>query len=179
MVGELLPYALLFARMAVGLLFALSAMGKLRDLPAFAQAMAGFRLLPRQFTPAAAALFVTGEAAVVLLMLAGGRFLVVGFGLALSLLAHFSAVIAAALARGLQTPCHCFGASQRAVSGYELWRNLGFTAVALLGLGALASVSGETASLNLAEFSLVGLMAAACVILWARLEEIIELLRTA
>jgi hypothetical protein len=176
MVGELLPYALLFARTAVGLLFALSLAGKLRDLPAFARAVAGFQLLPRRLAPAAAALFVAGEAAVVVLMLAGGRFLAVGFGLALGLLALFSAAMAAALARGLQTPCHCFGALEQAVSGYDLWRNLGFATLALLGL---ASLSGETASPNLAEFSLVGLMAAACVVLWARLGEIIELLRTA
>jgi hypothetical protein len=173
MAGELLPYALTFARTAVGLVFVLSVIGKLRDLPGFVRAVAGFQLLPRPLVPAAALLFLAGEVIVVGLLLFGGPFLAAGFGLVLGLLLLFSLALATVLARGLQTPCHCFGASDKAISGYDLWRNLGFMTVALLGLGAL---SAEPISLNWVEFGLVSLMATVCVIFAARLGEIIELL---
>jgi hypothetical protein len=177
MFSELLLYALLFSRTAVGLVFAFSLVGKLRDLPAFVRAVADFQILPRRFTPAAAVLFVAGEAAVVALMLAGGHFLVVGFGLALGLLALFSAAIATALAWGLQTPCHCFGASTRIVSHSDLWRNAGFVVFSLLGFTTALTVSGEPGRLHMSEFTVISLMALVLVVVWARMGELVELLR--
>jgi hypothetical protein len=176
MVGELLPYGLMFARTAVGLVFVLSVIGKLRDLPGFVRAVAGFALLSQPLVRATALLFLAGEVVVVGLLLFGGPFLAAGFGLALGLLLLFSLALTTVLIRGLQTPCHCFGASEKAVSGYDLWRNLGFVAVALLGLGTL---SAEVVTVNRVELGLVSLMAAVCIIFWARLGEVLELLYAA
>jgi hypothetical protein len=177
MFSELLPYALLFSRTAVGLVFALSLVGKLRDLPAFARAVADFQILPGRLVPAAAGFIVAAELAVVGLMLLGGPFLAAGFGVALGLLLLFSAVIALALHHGLQTPCHCFGASTRIVSRSDLWRNAGFVAFSLLGFTAALTVSGEPGRLHMSEFAVISLMAMVLVIVWARMGELVELLR--
>jgi hypothetical protein len=143
------------------------------DLPGFVRAVAGFALLPQPLVRAAALLFLAGEVAVVGLLLFGGPFLAAGFGLALGLLLLFSLALATVLIRGLQTPCHCFGATDKAISRYDLWRNLGFVAVALLGLGTL---SAEVTNLNWIELGLISLIATVCVIFWVRLGDVIELI---
>jgi uncharacterized membrane protein YphA (DoxX/SURF4 family) len=65
----LAPYALTFSRIALGLVFAASSIGKLRDLPMFARAVENFRVLPRQFVRACAYMFLGGEIAVLALMI--------------------------------------------------------------------------------------------------------------
>ena len=82
----MLPYLLTFCRLVIGLTFALSFVGKMRDVGQFAETIGRFELLPRWWTKTAALLFLGGEAAVVILLIAGGPLLALAFGLATLLL---------------------------------------------------------------------------------------------
>jgi uncharacterized membrane protein YphA (DoxX/SURF4 family) len=71
MPGVLVPYSLTFTRIAIGLVFAASSVGKLRDFPAFERAVGNFHILPRRFVRLCSRLFLAGEIVVVALMLFG------------------------------------------------------------------------------------------------------------
>ncbi len=178
MLAALLPYFLAFSRIGIGLVFAASSIGKLRNFPAFERAIANFQILPRQVVRFSACLFLTGELAVVALLPIGGRFLAIGFWLAIFLLLIFCVALLSVLARGIQTPCNCFGSSQRPVSAYDMWRNVGFMVCALAGLVSLSALPGTRANLSMVELGLLGLMAVVFVVLWAHLGEFLELFST-
>ena len=62
----MLPYLLIFCRLAIGIMFAYSFLMKVRDVVAFAQSITNFRLLPLRWSKWLARLFLVGELAVVL-----------------------------------------------------------------------------------------------------------------
>jgi Methylamine utilisation protein MauE len=167
-------YLLAFCRIATGLLFAVSAIGKLRDFAAFRASVAGFELLPRAWSPIAARVLLGAEVGVVLLLAVGGPLLPVGFWLAALVLLGFSAALVAVLRRGLRVTCNCFGPTTRHVSYYDVIRNLVLLAVALLGVLALAA-SGQ--ALDGTEIVLVALMAGCFVALLTQLADVAETLR--
>lgn len=163
---------LFFCRIATGTVFAVSALGKLRDLPAFEQAVRRFHLLPTKTVRPVAHLFVLGEATVAVTMLLGGSRLSWGFGLAAILLVLFSIAIGSALRHSLPIACNCFGKSERPVSALDLVRNGGLLGFALPGLffssGGNAGVGTETGIL-------LGLMAVAVALAWSRIGDLAEL----
>jgi hypothetical protein len=128
-----LPYLLAFSRIALGLLFAYSFVTKARDVTQFAETIGRFDLLPRRWSKTVALLFLGGEAAVVILIIAGGRLLPLAFALAGLLLAVFSLALLLALRRGIETACNCFGASEKPLTYYDVGRNAGFIACSVLG----------------------------------------------
>jgi uncharacterized membrane protein YphA (DoxX/SURF4 family) len=172
-----LLYLLVFCRVAIGLVFLISTLGKARDLAGFQQTIRTFNLLPRRLSGPAALLFVCSEAIVVILIALGGVLLLPGFLLALGLLLLFCVALASVLARNIQTSCHCFGASKTPVSSLELWRNVGFILCALGGCLALLWAKDTAPSLSLPEWFLPGLAAALFVLLWSQLGEIAQLFR--
>jgi hypothetical protein len=118
---------------AAALLFVAAAAHKLRDLPGFRGALAGYRLLPEPLVPAAAAGLVTAELAVALGCLvpgAGGAAALAGCGL----LALYSAAAAVNLVRGRRSiDCGCGGpAGRRPLSGGLLGRNAALVALLLV-----------------------------------------------
>jgi hypothetical protein len=122
-------------RVLLGLVFLCSALGKSRGAAAFrAFCDAVGRLVPalRRRTAPAAAAVVAAEAAVAV-MLAVPAAVVAGFALAAVLLLAFTAVLAAALRRGVSTACHCFGAGGERIAPRHLVRNMVLAAVALAG----------------------------------------------
>src|SRR5690348_3348391 len=119
-------YLLAFCRVVIGLVFAISSLGKARDLAQFQEAIAGFRLLSRRMSNLAAFLFLGGECTVVALMVIGGPFLFPGFALAILLLLLFCTALASVLIRRIQTACNCFGSTRKPVTRVDIWRNLGF-----------------------------------------------------
>ena len=173
MTGEPLAHLAFFCRLATGLLFGLSAATKARDIPAFYRAVGGFRLLPGVLVRPAAWFFLLGEGLVVAFMVLGR--LRAGFLMALALLAVFSVALASVLLRGLRTPCNCFGAGRRPVSGYDLARNLAFLAVAAAGW--LASGVGRGTH-DLPQAVLLAVMAAGVVLFWVGVSEMAEVLRS-
>ena len=144
----MLPYLLAFSRITLGLLFAYSFVTKAWDVAQFAGSIGRFDLLPRRWNKIAALLFLSWEAAVALLLLAGGRFLPLGFALATLLLALFTMAILSAVARKIETPCNCFGASAKPVSYYDAGRNFGFIGCSLLGWWLAARIPSGPAAQN-------------------------------
>jgi len=169
----LLFYLQSFCRFAIIIVFTASFVGKIRDLPSFEQTIVKFNLLPLQLTRITAQLFLLGEVAAALLLLIGGWGLAVGFVLALIQLTLFSLALASVLARKIQTPCHCFGSSEKPVSRYDLWRNGGFIVCALVGL--IGANMDSSLHLSVFETGLVALMAIPFVVLWINLGELVRL----
>jgi hypothetical protein len=78
-------------------------------------------------------LFVGAEVAIVLLVALGGRFLLPGFLLALTLLLIFGGALISVLARQIHTPCNCFGSNEKSVIQADVWRDAAFALCALGG----------------------------------------------
>jgi hypothetical protein len=171
-----LTYLLTFCRLVIGLAFALSFAGKVRDVGQFTETIRKFDLLPQGWAGPAAVLFLAGEAAVVALLILGGRLLPLAFGLATLLLLLFTLALLSALRRGIETSCHCFGASDKPLTYYDVGRNAGFIGCGLLGWWLAAQVPVTTQPSNWAELALLGFFAAVFVIVWTQLGELATLL---
>ena len=112
--------------------FAVSAVSKLRDLRGFARSVPDFAPIPARWVNAVAVAVVAAEAATVVLVLVPAT-ATVGFALALGLMLAFVAGIAHALSRGRRTSCRCFGASTAPVAPRHIVRNLALAVAAVLG----------------------------------------------
>ncbi len=172
-----LPYMLAFCRIAVGLVFAISFGGKVLDIPTFTQAIGRFHILPERINRLAALLFLSGELTVIVLMILGGRLLGPGFGLAIFLLLIFCMALVSALIKRVKVSCNCFGPSEKPVSLYDVWRNVGFILCALSGWGTLVIVPQVRGGLGVMDWVLVAPSAAAFVALWTQIESIVRLFR--
>jgi hypothetical protein len=165
-----------FCRCAIGFIFLLSFASKVHDIPQFQRSVAAFRLLSRKLSNIATILFLGGEMAVVLCLLAGGPLSLPGFALALSLLLIFSIALFSVITRKLHISCNCFGASNQPVDVTDIWRNIGLIACALAGYGtAFWSQAGEY-SLGIGEWFLAGISALLLSLFWLHLRNIVQLL---
>jgi len=175
----LLAYLLIFCRMALGLLFFFSFLGKAPNLPPFERTLSSLGILPERFRRMAAFLFLIGELTVILLLAFDGQLLGLGFALAALLLLFSSIALGSALARRIALPYNGLGTLQRPLSHYDLWRNAGFISCALAGWAAWILTGHSQLHLSLAEGVLVGLCAAIFVAAWTQLGEIARLFRWA
>lgn len=166
---------LTFCRWAIGLTFLVSAAGKVTSPRAFRDAITDLGVVPGRWKGAGAAGVICAESLVAALVAAGGRLAGAGFALALALLAVFSVVLAAALRRKANVSCNCFGPGERKISRYDLARN------ALLGLccaaGEWAGIVSSHRYPPPALVAVLGLMAAALVLVVTNLQAITEVLR--
>jgi len=123
------------ASAALALVFAQAAWHKLRDLGAFAAAVAAYELLPAPLAPLAATQLAAAELVLVGTLLLPPARAAAAFG-ALALLCIYSAAIALNLARGRRDiDCGCTGpALRQPLSGWLLARNAALGALALLGV---------------------------------------------
>lgn len=169
-------YVLAFCRIVIGIVFAWSFVGKIRDLSAFTNTIARFNLLPSQLNRLVVFIFVGGELAVSGFMIIGGAFLFLGFLLALLLLLIFCIALASVLHREIQTSCNCFGASEKQISQYDIVRNIGFILCALGGCSTLVSSYGLF-ELNSWERGLTFVLAIVFVVMWVQLGEIVQLFK--
>jgi Methylamine utilisation protein MauE len=170
-------YYLVFTQLTLGLVFTTSAITKLRDMSAFIAAIENFQILPRRFAKAWANILLVGESSIAALIFAGDRLLVIGFLLAILLLIIFSTAIIYVLWRGIQTPCACFGSSQRRTSPADFWRNISFLVIAFVGIGVLSTHPAITVKLSLGEIGVLAIMAIVYVVISVNLSEVIELFR--
>jgi Methylamine utilisation protein MauE len=116
----------------IGLVFAASAIGKLRDFGGFvASVPALLPTRPDHARPVAIATTVL-ESLVPLLLIVPPT-AAYGFGLATVLLAAFTVAVATAIRRGHRAPCRCFGPSSVPLGRRHLVRNGLLLAVAVLG----------------------------------------------
>jgi len=170
-------YVLTFCRIAIGLVFTVSFVGKARNVAAFEQSIARFEMLPRWLEKRVAPLFLVAEFGVVALMVGGGDFLVIGFALGTSLLLVFSIAIASVLVRKIRSSCNCFGSDETPVSVHDVWRNAAFILCALGGMGALAVSSPRQNNADSGMWLFAGLSAVVFVVVCIQLREIVHLIR--
>jgi len=166
---------LIFCRWAIGLTFAVSAVGKAASMPSFRDAITDFAVVPARLRGAAAVAAVGSEGLAAAGVAAGGDFASAGFALALALLAVFSAALAVVLRKKAKVSCNCFGSSERQVSWYDLGRNAVLGTCCAVGLWDYRAAAGGHLALGLV--LVLGLMAAGLVIVTTNLEDIVELLR--
>jgi hypothetical protein len=133
---------LLLVRAATVLVFAWSFGSKMATRDALRRSIAAFRVVPASWSRPLSTVVLTAEAAVAVLVLVGGPVLVVGFALAATLLAGFTAAIASSLARRVRVRCSCFGPSDKPVSAYDLVCNL-FLMACAVGGAVLAARDGS------------------------------------
>jgi hypothetical protein len=179
--GELL----VFARAVLFLTFVSSAIGKARDIGAFAESIRSFRLLPDRWSRPTAWAALAAEVAAALLQLPGAgaapldlpgaRAAVPGLALALAMLVTYTAALSIALARQAELRCNCFGSASRPVSGVDLVRNVLLAGVAVAGLVA---ASERPRGLSASGDALVILPAAAAVLILVSLHDVVTILRT-
>jgi hypothetical protein len=167
-------YVVVACRCVLAAVFALSAAGKVRGPRRFADAVASFRMLPARAVRPVAYGFLAGEAGAAVLLCVPAT-VVAGFVLSAALLAAFTAAVGQALARKLNVPCPCFGASLAPVGPRHVVRDAVLVAVAGFGLaGALGPDQASAAPGGV----VVAVAAAAVVVLLVRFaDDLAELIR--
>ncbi|HTR17049.1 MAG TPA: MauE/DoxX family redox-associated membrane protein [Acetobacteraceae bacterium] len=132
------------ARVAVGLILAHAATGKLRDPAVFRGVVHAYRLLPDRLADALAAVLPPVEAGLAALLIAGVLAPFPGL-VAAPLLVVFAGAIGINVARGrTEIDCGCFrGAAPQRIGWGLVGRNLGLAALALL---AAVPVRGDLAA---------------------------------
>jgi len=167
----------LACRLALAVVLALSAGGKARSAAtfmAFQQSVKNLAAIPARWAvPTAAAVIAAESACAVALLIPPAE--IAGESLALGLLAVFTVVIAAAVARGVRAPCHCFGTSSSPVSADQLLRNAFL--IALAGLALAGTALGGGARISAGAFAvclMAALPLAGAVAMW---DDLADLLR--
>lgn len=166
-------YLLTFCRITIGVIFAYSFLAKVQNVNRFARTITNFMLLPGQLSKPTAVFILIGELATVVLILMGGPLLPAAFSLAILLLLVFMTALTMVLARSIQTPCHCFGADERLVTAYDLWRNGGLALCAASGW--VISRFGDVQPLTWLEGGVIAVSALVFAVLLTHLSEIAAL----
>jgi hypothetical protein len=123
-------------RTILAVVFAIAFTSKVRSVSAFgefASSLDDIGWLPRRGRAGAARLIPLLEAAVVVLLAIPGT-VAFGFGLGALLLAGFTIVTGAEVAKGHQVRCRCFGASAAPIGPAQIARNIVLLAESLAGL---------------------------------------------
>jgi peroxiredoxin/uncharacterized membrane protein YphA (DoxX/SURF4 family) len=146
-------------RLALAIVFVLSAVAKLRDRPGSRQGVEAFGLPARLVGPVAVALPAVELLCALLLMLPDPAATVGALG-SLVLLTAFTAAIVVNLVQGRHPECHCFGSlgDTRGVGWDTVARNgalIVLAAVSLVGAGGMESVASVLATLSLANGALL------------------------
>ena len=117
--------------------FAVSAVSKLRGQRAFAESLRPLPGLPARLVTPVAALVTAVEVLVVVglsAVVVSGALVLAALGLAAALLAVFTIGIAAAIRRHAAARCACFGSAERELGPVHVVRNVFLLAVAVLAL---------------------------------------------
>lgn len=168
-------FALAFFRITIGLVFAISLFGKIRDIQLFTQTITKFKFFPKSFSKPLTYLFLLGEFGTVVAMTVGNSFLFWGFLAATLLYLSFSIALLSVVKRKIKTPCNCFGPDEKDVGVGHVVRSTGLM---ICGLGGLISVKFSvftSGALNWVEWGLVGVIALVFVLVWMQLSEIVKL----
>jgi hypothetical protein len=165
----------------VGLVFAVSAVSKLRGRKEFGEFIRATRVLAVATIPGyqgsragarrIGVAIIGGEAAVPVLLVVPGA-AGIGLGIAIVLLAVFAVGIAAAMRRGLRTSCGCFGSSSAPLGPRHLVRNAFLVAAAAIGLALRPDGITQADPAGLA---VAGVAALVLVALVVRLDDLIDL----
>jgi hypothetical protein len=157
-------------QLAIGVVFAVAAVSKVRDFGGFADGLRRMGLLPPKLVRPVAATVVAGEIATVLLLAIPGT-LAIGFACAAVLLAGFTVTIVLALRRASAAACRCFGASERPLSQVHVVRNALLLVIVACGLAG----SGQVGSVVLAGAAVAGAAGLATATALIALDDIVDL----
>ncbi|MBP2704099.1 hypothetical protein JOL79_09785 [Microbispora sp. RL4-1S] len=164
-------YLLVALRLLTGIVFVVSAAGKLRGRDAYARFRAATAGLAPGLPSGPLAAAVAGGEVAVAPLLAWGPAVPLGFGVACVLLAGFTVGIAFALRRGARPSCQCFGASSVPIGPVDLARDLLLLAVAASG-GLLSLTAGGPEALAAPGLAVAALAAASAALLVVHAAEI-------
>jgi putative oxidoreductase len=121
-------------RLALGTLFVIAGLVKLRDPGAFASEVANYRLLPA-IAPLIAVTLPTLEiCSGAVLVLGPPRWRSAAALLIALMMGIFTIAVAQVLVRGINVTCGCFGNASGPVTGWTLARDLGLLAGAFVSL---------------------------------------------
>jgi len=124
------PVTIRTAQVVIGVLFAISALAKLGDVKTFALQVHNFRILPIAAENLVAMLLPWIELVAGLALVIGVRARSGGF-VATALMTVFTIAVIAAVARGLDFECGCFGtADSTRVGTAKILQNFGMLALA-------------------------------------------------
>lgn len=168
-------YGILAARVLVGVVFAASAIGKLRGVTAlrdFEEAVRGMGL-PAFLVRPVAFTVVAAECAIPLLV-AAPLGAAAGLSLAAVMLMGFTVVIAGLLRRDAPASCHCFGGSSLPVGARHLVRNGFLLLVAMTG--AVEEFAGARPARDLSGCAVTAFGAVVGALLVIRLDDLAELM---
>jgi hypothetical protein len=147
-----MPFVVVAAQYLLAVVFAVSAIAKIRDSQAFRRYVAALRLPVRLSTVAT----VAGELVVAVLLLVPAT-APVGFGLALVMLGFFSLALGRGRRLDVQVPCGCFG---RSSGRGGLARNGVLAVVAAAGLAGSVATAPVPLSSGSVATSALGVAAA-------------------
>jgi putative oxidoreductase len=127
------PVPLLLAlRLALGGLFIVAGLLKLRDPSTFANEVANYHLVPALAPLLAATLPAIEILSGAVLVIAPSRWRTAAALLIALMMGLFSIAVSQVLARGINISCGCFGGSSGPVTGWTLARDIGLLASAVL-----------------------------------------------
>lgn len=169
-------YLLTFFRFVIGFVFAISLVGKVRDIPAFTQAITNFQFFPQGFSKPLAYLFLLGELGTVVAMLIDGVFLIWGFWIATLMFFAFSIALSSVVLRKIHTSCNCFGPDNKDITSGHVIRSLGFMACGIGGAIIIDSYRTSLEPLSLLHIAFVGMLAIVFVEVWMQIDDILQLL---
>jgi hypothetical protein len=147
-----MPYVTVAVRCLLVATFAVSLLSKLHSVPSvrrFATWLGELPLPGASESPLGlAAAFMAAEAAVIVLLVVSpvAR---AGLILAAVLLVLYASGITFLVARGVRTPCMCFGESATPLSGWHAVRNAGLAAAAVVGAAGFAAAPRSASGLLL------------------------------
>ena len=174
-------YLLLGTRSLLGCVFLVSFVGKTWGRARYDGYLAATRrLMPRRVAsriPArtAAPAILAAEAAVPVLLAVPASVLA-GLALSCVLMAVFAAATAAALRRGENAPCHCFGFSQRELTGGHVTRN---ALLAVLAVAGVIAATSDARPLAAADAAVVVALAVVFALLFAIADDLADVFRSA
>jgi len=148
-------YLALGCRALIGLVFAVSAVAKLRSRPAFRSFTSWLAALPLPLVrgrPTMVATAMAGTEIVVVVLVAVPASARAGLLLAAAVLAVLAAGVHIALRRGANAPCRCFGATGAtgaALGPRHVARNLLLCAAAAAGGAAATGSAGQPAGIGI------------------------------
>lgn len=169
-------YLLTFFRFVIGFVFAISLVGKVRDIPSFIQAITNFKFFPQSFSKPLAYLFLLGEFGTVAAMLMGKEFLLLGFLAATLMFASFSIALSSVILRKIKTSCNCFGPDNKGINFGHVIRSFGFMTCGIGGLFISYFQSTSLGSIGLLDRILIGIFAIIFVFTWMQIGDILHLL---
>lgn len=171
---DYLTLLLVFCRVGISFAFLFAAFTKLLDLSSFLTAVSNFRILPEKMSRLASIVIISTEILLSVFLLLKGLPDVVGFWLAIALLAILTTALASVLIRDIQASCNCYGPSFDNISLLDIIRNFGLLSLAIAGLllsqGRHSAGTSSIATVSVLEQVLSGFVAIALVTIWVNLK---------